>query len=211
MTLIALNVAAFVGLGLVYGMSDMLGQSGGEAHFRFALYGPSLAVNNEWYRLITSGFLHYGIIHIAFNMYILYMLGNLLEPQLGRVKFISLYFASMLGGAAGALILEPNALTAGASGAVFGLLGAACVSMWHQGINPMSTGVGRLLLFNIAFTFFLRSNVSVGGHLGGVIAGSLCALVITAPAYKGVPRWAVSVTPVAVAIAAIAISVVVVR
>ncbi|MEP6295910.1 MAG: rhomboid family intramembrane serine protease, partial [Ilumatobacter sp.] len=226
-TLIALNVVVFVILGLVYGLSDMIGQSGGEAHARFGLFGPALGGDpiglfrtadgdlvtsngNEWYRLVTSGFLHYGIIHIGFNMYILFMLGNMLEPQLGRVKFLSIYFASMLGGSAGALLIEPNALTAGASGAVFGLLGAAAVGMWHQGINPFSTGVGRLLLINLAFTF-LWPNISIGGHLGGVVAGALCAFVMMAPAYKGFPRWAASITPLAVAVVAVVASVVAVR
>ncbi|MFK7917654.1 MAG: rhomboid family intramembrane serine protease [Ilumatobacter sp.] len=224
--LIGLNVAAFLGFGLLYGLAEMFGRSATEAHLRFGLWAPPLSGNfgelignrnvsivtegNEWYRLITSGFLHYGLIHLAFNMYILFILGNQLEPALGRSKFTAIYFASMLGGSAGALLLEPNALAAGASGAVFGLLGAATVSMWQQGINPFSTGVGRLLLMNLAFTF-LWPNISIGGHLGGVVAGSICALVITAPGYKGYPKWAAYATPAAVAVVAIAASVVAVR
>lgn len=220
--LIGLNLAAFLGLGLLYGLSDMFSRSGGEAHIRFGLFGEltftdgtrnfivTLGDTGEWYRLITSGFLHYGLIHLGFNMYILFILGNQLEPVLGRVKFTLLYFASMLGGSAGALLLEPNSLVAGASGAVFGLLGAAAVGMWHQGINPFSTGIGRLLLINLAFTF-LWPNISVGGHLGGVIAGSLCALVMMAPSYKGYPKWAVNLAPVAVGILALATSVIAVR
>lgn len=226
MTLIAINVAVFVGLGLLYGPSEMLGGTRTEAHARFALLGGALDGNggligtggggaylssgNEWYRLVTSGFLHYGIIHLAFNMYILFMLGNMLEPQLGRIRFIGVYFASMLGGSAGAVLLQPNGLAAGASGAVFGLLGAAAVGMWHQGVNPFSTGVGRLLLLNLAFTF-LWPNISIGGHLGGVVAGSLCAFVMMAPAYKNYPRWIANVTPVAVAAAALVASFVAVR
>jgi membrane associated rhomboid family serine protease len=224
--LIGLNIAAFLGLGLLYGLPEMLGQSGSEAHLRFGLWSPPLSgesgilrgrdgvsiitQGNEWYRLITSGFLHYGLIHLAFNMYILFMLGNMLEPALGRVKFASIYFASMLGGSAGAMLLQPAGLAAGASGAVFGLLGAAAVGMWHQGINPFSTGIGRLLLINLAFTF-LWPNISIGGHLGGVIAGSLCALVMMAPAYKGYPKWAVNLAPAAVALIAIIVSVIAVR
>lgn len=211
-TLIAVNVAAFVILGLVYGLGDMLAGSRTEAHARFALFGEvrfrgggsiSLGDTGEWYRLITSGFLHYGIIHLAFNMYILFMLGNMLEPQLGRIKFLAIYFASMLGGSAGAILLQPNGLTAGASGAVFGLLGAATVGMWHQGINPFSTGVGRLLLINLVFTFFWP-NISIGGHLGGATAGAICAFVMMAPSYKNVPRWAGHITPGVVAVAALA-------
>ena len=225
-TLIGINIAVFIGLGLLYGLGDMFAGSRTEAHARFALLGGTLdgrggligtgngdailSSGNEWYRLITSGFLHYGIIHIAFNMYILFMLGNMLEPQLGRIKFLAVYFASMLGGSAGAILLQPNGLAAGASGAVFGLLGAAAVGMWHQGINPFSTGVGRLLLINLAFTF-LWPNISIGGHLGGVLAGSVCAFVIMAPAYKGFPRWAAPVTPAVVAVVALVASFVAVR
>lgn len=226
MTLIGINVAVFVILGLLYGVGDMFAGSRTEAHARFALLGGALdgtggliatgdgsavlSTGNEWYRLITSGFLHYGIIHLAFNMYILFILGNMLEPALGRIKFTAIYFASMLGGSAGALLLEPNGLAAGASGAVFGLLGAATVGMWHQGINPFSTGVGRLLLMNLAFTF-LWPNISIGGHLGGVIAGSVCAFFMMAPAYKGFPRWAASVAPAAVAVISVVASFVAVR
>lgn len=226
MTLIGINVAVFVILGLLYGVGDMFAGSRTEAHARFALLGGALdgtggligtgdggavlSSGNEWYRLITSGFLHYGIIHLAFNMYILFILGNMLEPALGRIKFTAIYFASMLGGSAGALLLEPNGLAAGASGAVFGLLGAATVGMWHQGINPFSTGVGRLLLMNLAFTF-LWPNISIGGHLGGVIAGSVCAFFMMAPAYKGFPRWAASAAPAAVAVISVVASFVAVR
>ncbi len=224
--LIATNVVVFVVLGLMYGFGDMLAGARTEAHARFALAGGALdgvgglvgtgdgrfviTGGNDWYRLITSGFLHYGIIHLGFNMYVLYMLGNMLEPSLGRVRFASIYFASMLGGSAGALLLQPNGLTAGASGAVFGLLGAAAVGMWHQGINPFSTGVGRLLLINLVFTFFWP-NVSIGGHLGGALAGAICAFVMMAPPYKGFPRWAAAATPAAVAVVSIVASFVAVR
>jgi membrane associated rhomboid family serine protease len=225
-TLIAINIAVFVVLGLRYGMGEMLSGARTEAHAGFALLGGSLdgtggligtgdggavlSTGNEWYRLITSGFLHYGLIHLAFNMYILYMLGTMLEPQLGRIRFLSIYLASMLGGSAGAILLQPNGLVAGASGAVFGLLGAAAVGMWHQGINPFSTGVGRLLLINLAFTFFWP-NISIGGHLGGVVAGAVCAFVMMAPEYKNFPRWAAAAMPVTVAAIAVAATFLTVR
>ena len=213
-----MNVVVFVGLGLLYGLGDMLSGSSTEGHARFALFGElrfrgggslGLGDTGEWYRLITSGFLHYGIIHLAFNMYILFVLGNMLEPQLGRIKFSSIYFASLLGGSAGAVLIEPNALTAGASGAVFGLLAAAAVGMWHQGINPFSTGIGRLLLINLAFTF-LWPNISIGGHLGGATAGAVCAFVVMAPSYKGIPRWAGYAAPAVVGAVSIVVAFVVV-
>ena len=130
----------------------------------------------EYWRLLTSGFLHYGIFHLALNMFMLYLLGSELEPSLGRLRFGIVYFVSLLGGSFGALLLEPNALTAGASGAVFGLMGAAFVLMRNRGINPFETGLGLLLVLNILLSF--RPGISLGGHLGGLVAGALAALVI---------------------------------
>ena len=89
----------------------------------FGLFGPA-SPKGEWYRLITSGFLHAGLLHIGFNMLLLFFLGRLLEPALGTPRFLALYFASLLAGSFGALLLDPNALTLGASGAIFGLAGA---------------------------------------------------------------------------------------
>src|SRR3712207_4661849 len=111
---------------LVYfGMSSANGLFGGPGNryiVDYALSGPAVAAG-EWWRLITSGFMHGGPIHILFNMYILWFLGNLLEPSLGPWRFGALYLASLLAGSLGALLLEPDAFTVGASGAVFGLMG----------------------------------------------------------------------------------------
>src|SRR5688500_4264686 len=94
-----------------------------------ALFGPEVA-NGQYWRLVTSAFLHanqlpFGLLHIGFNMYILYFLGQLLEPSIGRVKFLAIYFTALLSGSLGALLLSPCAATVGASGAVFGLMGGA--------------------------------------------------------------------------------------
>ena len=93
-----------------------------------------------WYRLVTSGFLHFGILHLAFNMYFLYVLGPMLEPGLGRVNYLLLYMASLLGGSLGVVLLDSGGITAGASGAVFGLLAAATVGLWRRGVNPVHHG-----------------------------------------------------------------------
>ncbi|MSZ65227.1 MAG: rhomboid family intramembrane serine protease, partial [Actinobacteria bacterium] len=90
----------------------------------------------EWYRLISSGFLHFGILHVAMNMFLLLQLGRMLEPLLGPGKFGLIYFVSLLGGSAGALLLSPNAFTGGASGAVFGVMAAAVVGTRARGTNP---------------------------------------------------------------------------
>ena len=167
-------------------------------------------VTDEWYRLITSGFLHYGIIHLAFNMFLLFQLGQLLEPPLGRVRFALLYFASMLGGSAGALLLQPNGLHGGASGAVFGLLGAAAVMMYRRGINPLSTGVGTLIVLNLFITFTI-GGISIGGHIGGLVAGAAAGSMMAAPRHARQPQWVTYVAPIAVGLIAIAVSVVAAR
>jgi len=165
--------------------------------------------DHQWYRLITSGFLHFGILHILLNMYLLYLLGQILERQLGRTRFSLLYLASMLGGSAGVLLFTSEGITGGASGAVFGLMGAAAISMWRQGINILNTGVGRTLALNLVITVMLGSSlgISIGGHLGGVVAGGACGLVMLAPKWKPVPTWATYAAPIVVSVAAVAIAV----
>lgn len=125
-----------------------------------------------WYRLLTSGFVHFGIIHLFFNMFLLYQLGNMLEPALGRVRFGLVYFAGLFGGSFGILLLQPAGLHGGASGAVFGLLGAAAAGLLRRGINPLSTSIGSLLMINLLITFTIPG-ISIGGHLGGVVGGGI--------------------------------------
>jgi len=144
----------------------------------YALFGPSVA-EGEWYRLLTCGFLHASLIHIGFNMLILFFLGRLLEPALGTPRFLALYFASLLAGSLGALLLDPNALTLGASGAVFGLASATFIIARGRGMDALASQIGFLIVFNLVWSF-VGSNISVGGHVGGLIGGALCALAIVA-------------------------------
>ena len=144
----------------------------------FALFGPSVA-EGEWYRLLTCGFLHANLVHIGFNMLILFFLGRLLEPALGTPRFLVLYFASLFAGSLGALVLDPNALTLGASGAVFGLAAATFIIARGRGMEALASQIGFLIVFNLVWSF-VGSNISVGGHLGGLIGGTLCALAIVA-------------------------------
>jgi membrane associated rhomboid family serine protease len=174
--LIALNVVAY--LVEIAGGSGGLTPTNSSIVVDFGLYGPSVA-EGEWYRLLTSGFLHASIFHIGFNMFALYFLGRILEPGIGTPRFVALYFASLFAGSFGALLLDPNALTFGASGAVFGIFGATFVIARHRGIDNLAASIGVILLFNLAFTFG-RPEISIGGHLGGLAAGLLCALVIVA-------------------------------
>jgi membrane associated rhomboid family serine protease len=162
----------------------------------------------QWYRLISSGFLHFGVIHIAFNMFMLYQLGQLLERPLGRLKFTMLYFAALLGGSLGVLIFDQHALSGGASGAVFGLMAAAAVGLQHQGVNVFSTSLGTTLLINFFITFAIPG-ISIGGHVGGAVAGAACGYVMLAPKWKKFPKWSGWVTPAAVAVVCVIASVVI--
>ena len=160
----------------------------------------------EWYRLISSGFLHFGFLHVGMNMFLLYQLSRMLEPTLGSVKFTLVYFASLLGGAAGALIISPNALTGGASGAVFGMMAAAIVGMRQRGVNPLQTGLGLTFVINIGLTLAIP-NISVGGHFGGALAGAACGVFVLAPAQWRLPRWTEFALPVIIGIVATVIAV----
>jgi membrane associated rhomboid family serine protease len=145
---------------------------------RGALFGPAIAAG-EWWRVLTSGFLHAQsfILHVAFNSYLLYQLGRLLEPGIGSSRFLAVWFAGLFGGSAGALLLTWSAPTIGASGAVFGLMGGAMVLMRRRGINPWQTSIGTLVLINLVFTV-VAPGVSLGGHLGGLAGGALAAVVL---------------------------------
>jgi membrane associated rhomboid family serine protease len=176
-----------------------------EGSFELGLNALVIDVTGEWYRLVTSGFLHFGIMHLLFNMWLLYQLGQMLEPALGRVRFALLYFAALLGGSAGALLMQPDGFHGGASGAVFGLMGAAFVGFRMRGVNPFSTGIGTLLVLNLVITFAIPG-ISIGGHLGGVIAGAICALVMFAPRGR-YPGWASYAWPVLVGVVAVVSSV----
>jgi membrane associated rhomboid family serine protease len=134
-----------------------------------ALYGP-LVADGDWWRLITAAFLHYGPFHLGMNMLALWWFGAPLEETLGRGRFLLLYLVSGLAGSAGALIASPQAVTVGASGAIFGILGAALV-LERQG-TPVFGGALTLIVVNLAFTFAVP-NISIGGHLGGLAGGVL--------------------------------------
>lgn len=174
--LIAINVAVF--LVEIASGSGGLGNQGGRMIYDYALFSPAVA-EGEWYRLLTSGFLHENLLHIGFNMLLLYLLGRLLEPALGTPRFLALYFASLLAGSLGALILEPNSYGLGASGAIFGLAGATFVIARGRGMDALASEIGFLIVFNLFFSFAIP-NVSIGAHLGGLTGGTVCALVIVA-------------------------------
>src|SRR3954451_17877392 len=159
----------------------------------------------EYWRLVTSGFLHAASpLHLLFNMYILYWLGQMLEPTLGHVRFLALYFTSLLGGSFGALLLSPaDQPTVGASGAVFGLMAAAFVMQHARGIDPMQSGIGPVIILNLVLSFVIP-NVSIGGHLGGLVGGALVALALErVPAVRRSPQLALAGCAVISAVAVV--------
>jgi membrane associated rhomboid family serine protease len=162
------------------GAGGLNGVGNGSVSFNGALIGHFGAsdigvAHGEYWRLLTGGFLHASIFHIAFNMYLLWILGRMLEPAIGSVRFGAVYFASLFAGSFGALLLEPEALTVGASGAIFGLMGFAFVELRARGIDPFAAGIGWLIVINLVLGLVLN-NVSIGGHLGGLAGGALVGL-----------------------------------
>lgn len=175
--LIAINVMIF--------LAEMATGSGGFSSTTstlitdFGLVG-ALVADGEVYRLLTSGFLHAGFMHIAFNMIALYFLGQVLEPSIGTVRFLMVYFASLFAGSLGAILLSSNIdVTVGASGAVFGLFAATFIIAWGRGLSGIVNQIGLIIGINLLLTFTI-SGISIGGHLGGLIGGGLCGLLVIA-------------------------------
>jgi membrane associated rhomboid family serine protease len=131
----------------------------------------------EYYRIITGGFLHSGIIHLGINMLALFFLGALLERAMGGWRFAGIFIVSLLGGSLGALILSPEDLTVGASGAVFGLMAAGFIEARDRGLNDVASQIGFYVVINLVFTFSVP-NISVGGHIGGMLAGGALTILL---------------------------------
>jgi membrane associated rhomboid family serine protease len=168
--LIALCVIAFLGSG-----SFGVGAGGGTLYDKGALVGL-LVADGDWWRLVTSGFLHGGLLHIGFNMYLLWILGQQLESVMGSARFGAIYFTALLCGSFGALVQTTTSPVVGASGAVFGLMGATVVEMRRRGYDPWSGGLGGLIVINLVISFIPGLNIAFGGHIGGLIGGTLAAL-----------------------------------
>jgi membrane associated rhomboid family serine protease len=171
--LIAVNVGVYLAE-----LAQGAGVNGtsGSIFTKGVLYGPAVA-NGGWYRLITSMFLHYGPFHLLLNMYFLWIIGPPLERVLGSGRFLILYLVSGLAGSAGSLVDQPLALTVGASGAIFGLLGAAFVLERQHVISTNGTIVG-LIVINLVFSFVFP-HIAIGGHIGGLIGGALATLAMS--------------------------------
>ncbi len=176
--LIAINVVVYL-IEVAKGAGG-LGELGSQVVYEMGgLFGPAVSQEGEWWRIITSGFVHVSIFHIGFNMLLLYFMGRLLEPAIGTLRFTVLYFVSLLAGSFFALWFSPDSLSAGASGAIFGVLGATFVIARGRQLEAIAGQIGILIVINLVFTFADRG-ISVGAHVGGLIAGVLCGLLIVA-------------------------------
>ncbi len=141
----------------------------------------------EWWRIISSGFLHGGLIHLALNMFVLFILGQVLEPAIGTARFVAVYLVSLVAGSVGALIMsDPVTFTVGASGAIYGLFVATILIARQRGQMQVVQQLAFWLIINLVFTF-AAANISVGGHLGGIVGGTIGALIVVA-AERGIAR-----------------------
>ena len=177
--LIALNVFVFLAnlaQGSSFGRTSGSLFEKGALFIRVPIYPGGLA-EGEWWRLLTAAFLHASIIHLGMNMFVLWFIGAPVEQAIGRGRFLALYVVSGLAGSAGALLFDPYAVTVGASGAIFGILGAALVLEWQRSYVLGGQALG-LIVVNLVLTFAIP-NISIGGHLGGLAGGALSMLALS--------------------------------
>jgi rhomboid protease GluP len=183
--LVAINVIAYLCERFVWGLDPTsLAAHGG-------LVGYDVQ-NGEWWRIITSAFLHGSDMHIIFNMIALYQVGTYVELIYGTGRMAIMYFLAAIGGGLAVTYLTPDVVTIGASGAIFGLFGALAVAGFRLGprgrsIMQQTTGI---IVINLAIGLWPGSNISVVDHIGGLIVGTLCGLAL----YR-TPRQLVPVAP----------------
>lgn len=162
----------------------------------------------EWWRLVTSAFLHADLRHIFLNMIVLWWIGSPVEEAIGRGRYVATYLVAGFTGSAGALLLSPDAVTVGASGAIWGIMGAAVVleSKRHYVLGGSALAIMAL---NLLFTFAIPG-ISIGGHLGGFAGGALCTLAFArfgrTHAIYGRPGLVGAIGVAAIAVAAVAVS-----
>jgi membrane associated rhomboid family serine protease len=178
-TIIGLNVAVWL-LGVLLVPRAIL--QGSPLAGIAGLFGPAVAAG-EWWRLLSAGFLHSGLIHLGLNMVVLYILGPSLERALGRPSFASLYLAGLTASSLGALLLSPTTVTVGASGAIFALMGATIAGQRASGIDPWRSGIIGWVVINLIFTVAVPG-ISIGGHLGGLVGGLVAGWILFRPGLR---------------------------
>ena len=188
-TLIAVNLLIYLvaasQASSLYSPGSSVYQSG-SLYNHTVLFGPYVA-HGDWWRLVTSMFLHYSLLHIGFNMYALWAIGRLVEQYLGTARYIGLYFVSGLAGSAGALLQTPHTPVLGASGAIFGILGAMMILEW-QVTGRLAGNAMTWIVINLVISFSF-SGISWGGHVGGLIGGILVMLAYAHWSDRGRARY----------------------
>ena len=201
MVLIAINVVVYV---ITAAQGGGINLPGGSLFADWALQGAAVS-EGDWWRLVTAMFLHGSLLHLAFNMLALYWLGTIVEQALGTPRFLLVYFVSGLAGSAGALWFSSAfAVTVGASGAIFGLIGALLI------LEYLSTGslfgqAMALIVVNLALTFAVP-NISIGGHLGGLVGGIAATFALMRYPARGPQRTVGMLVAVGVGVASVAIA-----
>jgi membrane associated rhomboid family serine protease len=203
-TLIALNVILFIATS-AGGLNFASGGGTSSLFVRLALIPPAVG-HGQYYRIVTSMFLHLNVIHIAFNMYALYLIGPPLEVALGRVRYLTLYFLAGIGGSVLSLVNGPIVEeAAGASGAIFGLFAAFYIVARRQGWQ--TNGIVITIALNLVLSFSFSSEIDWRGHVGGLIVGA-AVMAVFAYAPPGAQRFrlqALGVAAIAVVVAAVGV------
>ena len=172
------TIALLIAIALIY-----LGQLAipGVLENAGVLYGPAVA-QGQWWRVLTSAFLHGGLIHVGFNGYLLFALGPELERGIGSRRFAILYFGALFGASLTVMLLGWRQPTLGASGAVLGIAASMSMILWSRGVNLVQTPTFGLVLLNL-FLPLLVPGISFLGHLGGVVTGCILAAVLLGPQF----------------------------
>jgi len=180
--LIAINVLVFAamvasGISFVAPTPQDVATWGGD-------YGPWTVGKDQWWRLLTSTFLHFGIVHIGMNMYVLYQIGPFIETVFGRIRYLAIYFVAGLAGSLVSVWIHPNAVGAGASGAIFGLYGAVFgfLLVKRRTLNPVavksiSRSAGIFVLYNVVYGT-MSGTTDLSAHFGGLVAGFLMGMLL---------------------------------
>ncbi|GAA0443331.1 hypothetical protein GCM10008983_20670 [Lentibacillus halophilus] len=187
--LLAVNVFLFLLLAINGGSTST------ETLIRFgAKYNPAILEQGEWWRIVTSMFLHIGIVHLAMNMLAVFYLGSAVESIYGSVRFVMIYFLAGIGGGLASFAFTAN-ISAGASGALFGLFGALLFfGVMHKQVFFRTMGMNVILLVGINIIFGLSvPQIDNGAHMGGLIAGFMASAAVQLPGKKWpgiqIPAW----------------------
>ena len=177
--IIAINVVVFILM--VMNGAEIFAVTNGFVHIKWGSNVTALTLSGDWWRLLTSTFIHFGIIHLAMNMYALYTAGVYLEPMLGKTKYIAAYLCTgIIGGIVSLWWHTEGVNGAGASGAIFGLYGVFLALLFTNLIpkqvrSALLQSIGIFVVFNIVYG--MRSGIDNAAHIGGLLTGMLIGFI----------------------------------